>query len=103
MKSFVFNTFTSVDSKELTLTTRPRLLNRYGLRLLPGMTRQTCRIAVDAQFLCPARLQLVLREHPENCFAHDPLRPGLAQALHRHGLQSTRVPAVRVIYLLFDL
>src|SRR5438105_15358852 len=71
--------FTSAVSKKLTLT-RLRASNRYRLRLLPGMPRQTRRIAVYAQFLCPPRLQLILREHPENRFAHNPLRPRLTDA-----------------------
>src|SRR5713101_5902037 len=53
-------------------------LNRYRLRLLPGVPRQTRRISVHAQFLRAARAQLVLRQHSKNGFANHPIGLGLA-------------------------
>src|SRR5205809_235940 len=56
-------------------------LQRNGLRLLPGVPRQTCGVSVNAQFLCPPRAQLVLRKHPENRLADLPVGFGLAPPL----------------------
>src|SRR2546421_4941481 len=52
-------------------------LQRDGLRLLPGVPRQTCGVSVNAQLLCPPRAQLVLRQHTENGLADHPVRFGL--------------------------
>ena len=67
------------------------------------MPRQTSGVAVDAQLLGPPRAQLVLRQHAENRLANHPVGLVHTQSLRRHFLQSTRVPAVRVINLLLDL
>src|SRR5712664_120035 len=78
-------------------------LQRHRLRLLSRVPRQTCRIPVDAQFLRTPRAQLVLRQHPENRLANDPLRLRFSNALRGHFLQSAGVSAVRVIDFLLDL
>src|SRR5213082_882603 len=48
-------------------------LQRDGLRLLPGVPRQTGGVAVNSQLLCPPRAQLVLRQHTENGLTDHPV------------------------------
>src|SRR5882762_7085886 len=68
-------------------------LDRYRLRLLPDVPRQSRRITVHPQFLRAPRAQLVLRQHAENRLANHPVRFRFAQPLGRHFLQPARIPA----------
>src|SRR5580693_923029 len=82
---------------------RTSRLERYCLRLLTRVARQSGSVAINPQLLRAASTQLVLGQHAQDRLANHPVGLVLAHALRRHFLQSARVSAVRVVHLLLDL